>query len=393
MAGSSSTSRAQAALEQLRSGGMVILLDDEGREDEGDLVVLAEHATPAAINFMATHGRGLVCLALTEEQVDRLGLPLMASRPGDRRSTAFTVSIEAREGVTTGISAHDRARTIAAAIARTASPRDLVSPGHVFPLRARRDGVFDREGHTEGAVDLARLAGGLPAAVICEIMNDDGTMARRQDLARFGARHGMPLLTVGDVVRYRVESENAAARVRTAPFRPAGLSGAWRAHTYRIRRDRQLLLLTLGAPATFGDRATLVYTHRAALVSDLLGDADLFDALRDIESAGAGAVIYVPPPSHQLGPNEEASVGLELAVAARELGALGYRRVTMLDSRAPWPAGPKKELDLETGELPAAPEPYGAPLPSRDRAALGPARAPRGGVLGRIAEPADRAAG
>ncbi|WP_437733940.1 3,4-dihydroxy-2-butanone-4-phosphate synthase [Sorangium sp. So ce1335] len=393
MTGSSSTSRVQAALEQLRAGGMVILLDDEAREDEGDLVVMAEHATPAAINFMATHGRGLICLALTEEQVDRLGLPLMATRAGTRRSTAFTVSIEAREGVTTGISAHDRARTVAAAIARTASPRDLVSPGHVFPLRARRDGVFDREGHTEGAVDLARLAGGLPAAVICEIMNDDGTMARRRDLARFAARHGLPLLTLGDVVRHRVESEHVAARVRTAPFRPAGLSGEWRAHTYRIRRDRQLLLLTLGAPAPGGDRASIVYTHRAALVSDLLGDADLFDALRDIESAGAGAVIYVPPPAHQLGAHEEAGVGLELAVAERELAVLGYRRVTVLDSRAPWPAGPKRELDLETGDALAAPEPPGAPLPSRGRAAAGPARSARGGVLGRIAEPEDRATG
>ncbi|WP_434044565.1 MULTISPECIES: 3,4-dihydroxy-2-butanone-4-phosphate synthase [Sorangium] len=394
MTGSSSTSRVQAALEQLRSGGMVILLDDEAREDEGDLVVVAEHATPAAINFMATHGRGLVCLALTEEQVDRLGLPLMATRPGARRSTAFTVSIEAREGVTTGISAHDRARTVAAAIARGAAPRDLVSPGHVFPLRARRNGVFDREGHTEGAVDLARLAGGLPAAVICEIMNEDGTMARRRDLSRFAARHGLPILTLGDVVRHRVQSEHVAARVRTAPFRPAGLGGEWKAHTYRIRGDRQLLLLTLGAPAAAGDRAAPVYTHRAALVSDLLGDAELFEALRDIESAGAGAVIYVSPPARQgaLADDDDAGVGLELAVAARELGALGYRRVTLLDSRAPWPAGPKKELDLETGDAPGAPELHGAALAGRGRAASGPARAARGGV-GRVAEPEDRAIG
>ncbi|WP_437755606.1 3,4-dihydroxy-2-butanone-4-phosphate synthase [Sorangium sp. So ce1389] len=394
MTGSSSTARVQAALEQLRSGGMVILLDDEAREDEGDLVVMAEHATPAAINFMATHGRGLICLALAEEQVDRLELPLMATRAGARRSTAFTVSIEAREGVTTGISAHDRARTIAAAIARGASPRDLVSPGHVFPLRARRDGVLEREGHTEGAVDLALLAGGLPAAVICEIMNDDGTMARRRDLSRFAARHGLPILGIGDVLRHRVQTEDVAARVRTAPFRPAGLSGEWKAHTYRIRRDRQLLLLTLGAPAPApaDHRATLVYTHRAALVSDLLGDADLFDALRDIESAGAGAVIYVPPPAHQPAPGEDADIGLELAVAARELGALGHRRITLLDSRAPWPAGPKREIDLETGEPPASPEPHGAPLPARGRAVPGPARAPRGG-LGRAAEPEDRAVG
>ncbi|WP_437329005.1 3,4-dihydroxy-2-butanone-4-phosphate synthase [Sorangium sp. So ce381] len=371
MAVSTSTLRVQAAVEQLQSGGMVILVDDEAREDEGDLVVLAEHATPATINFMATHGRGLICLALTEDQVDRLGLPLMATRPGARRSTAFTVSIEAREGVTTGISARDRARTIAAAIARDASPRDVVSPGHVFPLRARRDGVFEREGHTEGAVDLARLAGALPAAVICEILNDDGTMARRRDLARFAARQGLPLVSIDDLIRYRVRSEDVAARVRSAPFRPAGSpSGEWRAHTYTLRRERQLLLLTHGAPAHAGDPA-LVYTHRAALVSDLLGDAHLFDALRDIEAAGAGAVVYVPPPAEPTAPGADVTIGLELAVAARELVALGYRRVTLLDSRAPRPDGPKKEIDLETGEPVAQVGGHGALLPRRGRTADG----------------------
>ncbi|WP_437649359.1 3,4-dihydroxy-2-butanone-4-phosphate synthase [Sorangium sp. So ce362] len=350
MAVSSSAVRVQAAVEQLRSGGMVILVDDEAREDEGDLVVLAEHATPAAINFMATHGRGLICLALTEEQVDRLGLPLMATRAGSRRTTAFTVSIEAREGVTTGISARDRARTVAAAIARGAAPRDVVSPGHVFPLRARRDGVLEREGHTEGAVDLARLAGATPAAVICEIMNDDGTMARRRDLSRFAARHGVPFVAIGDVIRHRVQREDVATRVRTTPFRPAGLSGEWRAHTYRLRRERQLLLLTHGAPAPADARA-IVYTHRAALVSDLLGDADLFGALRDIEAAGSGAVVYIPSSAD---PGADDTAGLELAVAARELGALGYRRVTLLDSRPFRPAGSRREIDLETGDPPGA---------------------------------------
>ncbi|WP_437970054.1 3,4-dihydroxy-2-butanone-4-phosphate synthase [Sorangium sp. So ce260] len=362
----------QAAVEQLRSGGMVILVDDEAREDEGDLVVLAEHATAAVINFMATHGRGLICLALTEEQVDRLGLPLMATRPGARRTTAFTVSIEAREGVTTGISARDRARTVAAAITPEASPRDVVSPGHIFPLRARRDGVLEREGHTEGAVDLARLAGATPAAVICEIMNDDGTMARRRDLARFAARHGLPFVTIGDVIRHRVEREEVATRVRTTPFRPAGLSGEWRAHTYRLCRDRQLLLLTHGAPAPAEGRGT-VYTHRAALVSDLLGDADLFGALRDIEAAGAGAVVYMPPSAD---PGAEDTAGLELAVAARELEALGYRRLTLLDSRAPRPAGARREIELETGDPPAPADAHGGLLPRRARAGDGLSGAP-----------------
>ncbi|WP_437675705.1 3,4-dihydroxy-2-butanone-4-phosphate synthase [Sorangium sp. So ce131] len=381
MAVSSSTARMQAALEQLRSGGMVILVDDEAREDEGDLVVLAERATPEAINFMATHGRGLICLALTEEQVDRLGLPLMATRAGARRTTAFTVSIEAREGVTTGISARDRARTIAAAIARGASPRDIVSPGHVFPLRARRDGVLEREGHTEGAVDLARLAGGVPAAVICEIMNDDGTMARRKDLARFGARHGLPIVGIGDVIRHRVVREDVATRARTAPFRPAGLSGEWKAHTYRLRGARQLLLLTHGAPGVGEERAGIVYTHRAALVSDLLGDGDLFDALRDIESAGAGAVVYVPAAAEQGEAGAEGGMGFEIAVAARELEAMGYRRITLLDSRAPWPAGARREIDLATGDPPAAAAPAsaGTAAAARGRAIEGAARAARVG--------------
>jgi 3,4-dihydroxy 2-butanone 4-phosphate synthase/GTP cyclohydrolase II len=368
---------------------MVILVDDEGRENEGDLVVLADHATPAAINFMATHARGLICLALTAEQVYRLGLPLMATRPGGRRATAFTVSIEARVGVTTGISARDRARTIAAAIAPDASPRDIVSPGHVFPLRARRDGVFEREGHTEGAVDLARLAGALPAAVICEIMNDDGTMARRRDLSRFAAHHGLPILSIADVIRHRVLREDVSTLVQTALFRPAGLRGGWQAHTYRIRRERQLLLLTHGAPVR--DHA-IVYTHRAALVSDLLGDADLFDALRDIESVGAGAVVYMPVTAATTAPGADGAMGIELAVAARELEALGYRRVTLLDSRAPWPAGPKREIDLETGEPLIPPDAHGAPLTPRGHAGDRPSQAPRVGAA-KAVEPEERAIG
>ncbi|AUX48711.1 GTP cyclohydrolase [Sorangium cellulosum] len=378
----------QTAFEQLRSGGMVILVDDEAREDEGDLVVLAERATPEAINFMATHGRGLICLALTEEQVDRLGLPLMATRAGARRTTAFTVSIEAREGVTTGISARDRARTVAAAIARGASPRDLVSPGHVFPLRARGDGVLEREGHTEGAVDLARLAGGVPAAVICEIMNDDGTMARRRDLVRFGARHGLPIVGIGDVIRHRVVGEDVATRVGMAPFRPAGLDGEWKAHTYRLRGARQMLLLTHGAPGIGEERAGIVYTHRAALVSDLLGDGDLFDALRDIESVGAGAVVYVPPAAERGEGGGDGAIGFEIAVAARELEALGYRRITLLDSGAPWPAGPRREIDLATGDPPAVAVAASGLAPAlRGRAIEGATRALRGGTE-MAAEPA-----
>src|SRR5512147_1349243 len=198
--------RIEAAIEQIRQGKMVILVDDEDRENEGDLCMAADTVTPEAINFMATHGRGLICLTLTEEQVDRLELPMMQQpdRAGPPLGTAFTVSIEARNGVTTGISAADRAHTIRVAAHRRATPEDIVVPGHVHPLRARDGGVLVRAGQTEGSVDLARLAGLGPAGVICEIMNDDGTMARMPDLERFSQQHGIIIVTIADLIRYRL---------------------------------------------------------------------------------------------------------------------------------------------------------------------------------------------
>src|SRR5438132_6018535 len=191
--------RVEKALEELRRGRMVILIDDADRENEGDLVLAAQFLTPEAINFMAKHARGLICLSLTEEQVKRLGLTMMVSENQSTYSTAFTVSIEAASGVTTGISAADRATTIRAAIAPDARPDDLVRPGHVFPLRARKGGVLVRAGQTEGSVDLTRLAGLTPARVICEVMNDDGTMAREADLKKFAVQHGLHMLGVADV--------------------------------------------------------------------------------------------------------------------------------------------------------------------------------------------------
>ncbi|MBM3525553.1 MAG: 3,4-dihydroxy-2-butanone-4-phosphate synthase, partial [Alphaproteobacteria bacterium] len=200
-------------IEDARNGRMFILVDDESRENEGDLVIPAQMATPNAINFMAKYGRGLVCLALTAERVKQLNLPLMAQMNASRHATAFTVSIEAREGVTTGISASDRSRTIAVAIDPTKGADDLASPGHIFPLRAREGGVLVRTGHTEASVDVARLAGLNPSGVICEIMNEDGTMARMPDLVAFAQRHGLKIATIADLIAYRLKHDRIIERV------------------------------------------------------------------------------------------------------------------------------------------------------------------------------------
>ena len=199
-----SIDRIEAALEDIRQGKMIILVDDEDRENEGDLVVAAELVTAETINFMATHGRGLICLSLTEERADELGLPLMSSENSSSFGTAFTVSIEARQGVSTGISAFDRAHTIRVAVDDSTTAYDLARPGHVFPLRARKGGVLARAGQTEGSVDLARFAGLKPAGVICEIMNDDGSMARMPQLEIFAAKHGLKIISVAELIAYRV---------------------------------------------------------------------------------------------------------------------------------------------------------------------------------------------
>ncbi len=204
------------ALDEIRAGKMVIVIDDEDRENEGDLCIAAQHVTPASVNFMAMHARGLICLALTEAQVHKLDLPMMVDDNGSPRGTAFTVSVEARHGVTTGISAADRAHTILTAVARDAQPGDLVRPGHVFPLRARPGGVLQRTGHTEGAVDLARLAGLEPAGVICEIMREDGTMARLPDLTRFAEAHGLHVVSIADLIQYRLQTEHMVRQDKSA---------------------------------------------------------------------------------------------------------------------------------------------------------------------------------
>src|SRR6186997_451396 len=209
----SAFSSIEDAIENIRSGRMVVVCDDEDRENEGDLTMAAQFATPDAINFMAKEGRGLICLALTPERCDELGLDLMAAKNESPFQTAFTVAIEAREGVTTGISAHDRARTIQVAIDPRSTPNDLVQPGHIFPLKAKSGGVLERAGQTEAAVDLARLAGLIPAGVICEIMNEDGTMARVPDLVPYCERHGLKMITVADLIAYRRRTERLVERV------------------------------------------------------------------------------------------------------------------------------------------------------------------------------------
>lgn len=224
-------SKIEEALKDIRDGKMVILVDDEDRENEGDLCMAAQLATPEAINFMATHGRGLICLTLTPDHLEKLSLPMMVQDNKSPFETAFTVSIEARRGVTTGISAADRARTIQAAVAPDVKPEDLVSPGHIFPLRARRGGVLVRTGQTEGSMDLARLAGLTPAGVICEIMKDDGTMARMPDLEEFSKKHNMKIVTIEDLIAYRMQKDNLVHRAAETKM-PTRYGGEFKAVAY-----------------------------------------------------------------------------------------------------------------------------------------------------------------
>lgn len=295
------TKRVEEAIAAIRGGKMVILVDDEDRENEGDLCMAAECVTAEAINFMATHGRGLICLTITEEQVDRLDLPMM-SRPGRRGpplGTAFTVSIEARSGVTTGISAADRAHTIRVASAPTARPDDLVTPGHVFPLQARRGGVLVRTGQTEGSVDLARLAGLNPAGVICEIMNPDGTMARVPDLRTFAKTHDLVLLSVEDLIAYRLRTERMVRRIDEREILLDQTQTNWTLSVFDVLiDDRQFVALWRGKldPA----KPTLCRVHAGNLLADLFsstprdGGKNLRAAIEQIEHAGTGVILYLP---------------------------------------------------------------------------------------------------
>ena len=260
----------QRAIGEIRAGNMVVVIDDEDRENEGDLCLAAEKATPEMINFMAKHARGLICLALTEEQLNRLNIPMMVERNGSKLGTAFTVSIEARSGITTGISAHDRCRTILSAAAPDAEPDDVVSPGHIFPLRARPGGVLVRTGHTEGAVDLARLAGLQPAGVICEIMNDDGSMARLPQLKEFAREHGLPIISIADLIQYRLAHESLVrCLISKVVHHPAW--GEVTLNAYGTCLDHRQHLAVVKGDILSGE-APLVRVHSGYPLSNVFGD-------------------------------------------------------------------------------------------------------------------------
>ena len=292
----SPSARVEAALAAIRAGQMVIMVDDEDRENEGDLVLAADKVTPEAINFMATHARGLICLAMDGSLIDKLELAPMVRDNQASLGTAFTVSIEARHGVSTGISAKDRATTVRAAISDDARPSDLVSPGHIFPLRARKGGVLVRTGQTEGSVDLARLAGCKPAGVICEIMKDDGEMARMPELEEFGARHGLVICSVADLIAYRLERERIVRRRREHGLRPGflGPGEPWRAFVYETEvEDTEYLALVRGAPESATEPVLARVAVLDPVVDPLAVRPDVEAALRQIDDAGCGVFLYV----------------------------------------------------------------------------------------------------
>ncbi|MEX0921137.1 MAG: 3,4-dihydroxy-2-butanone-4-phosphate synthase [Rhodovibrionaceae bacterium] len=290
------TSPIEEIIEEARNGRMFILVDNEDRENEGDLVIPAQMATPEAINFMATHGRGLICLALTPERIEELGLPLMAQKNASRHGTAFTVSIEAREGVTTGISAPDRARTIAVAIDPSKGAADVATPGHVFPLMARDGGVLSRSGHTEAAVDVARLAGLSAAGVICEIMNDDGTMARRDDLIAFAQKHGLKIATIADLIAYRRAHDRIIERAAETTF-DSRYGGEFNLTVFRNVVDGGEHIALWKGDISAGP--ALVRVHALDLLDDVLGDSgsgrggEMQEALRLISEEGRGVVVLI----------------------------------------------------------------------------------------------------
>ncbi|MBI3304127.1 MAG: 3,4-dihydroxy-2-butanone-4-phosphate synthase [Deltaproteobacteria bacterium] len=287
----------EEAIEETRAGRMIILMDDEDRENEGDLCMAAEAVTPEAINFMAKYGRGLICLPMAEERLDALGLPMMVAKNTAPLGTAFTVSIDARRGVTRGISAEDRATTILTAIRDDVRPEDVVVPGHVFPLRARRGGVLVRTGQTEGAVDLARLAGLKPAGVICEIMRDDGTMARLPDLEEFSIKHGLKIATIADLIQYRLRHDSLVHHVAEAHL-PTRYGGNFTAHVYTSDVDEEEHLVLVKGKIS-PDEPVLVRPHAEYPPGDVFGytysntSALLQESMKLIAAEGKGVILYL----------------------------------------------------------------------------------------------------
>ena len=291
---------AEQIIDEARNGRMFILVDDEDRENEGDLVIPAQMATPDAINFMAKHGRGLICLALSKERVDQLGLQPMSRTNGTRLETAFTASIEAREGVTTGISAADRARTVSVAIDAGKGPEHIVSPGHVFPLTARDGGVLVRAGHTEAAVDVARLAGLNPAGVICEIMSDDGTMAQMDELFSFARLHNLRIGTIRDLIAYRLRKDRIVEQTAEAQFE-SRWGGGWTAKTF-LNKASGMEQIALVKGRVDPERPTLVRMHGLSLIPDVFAEAGqrsglLEGAMKAIAAEGSGVIVVINRPA------------------------------------------------------------------------------------------------
>ncbi|MEL6774677.1 MAG: 3,4-dihydroxy-2-butanone-4-phosphate synthase [Pseudomonadota bacterium] len=342
---SDAISPAAEIIEAARAGKMVILVDHEDRENEGDLVIPADVADAGVINFMATHGRGLICLAMPGADIDRLGLPLMAASNQSRHETAFTVSIEAREGVTTGISAHDRARTVEAAIDPDSGPTDIATPGHVFPLRARDGGVLVRAGHTEAAVDIARLAGRRPAGVICEIMKDDGSMARLPDLVAFAQLHGLKVGTITDLIAYRRRHDNLVQQVEEAVINSA-YGGEWLLRVFRDAPDGNEHYALIKGPLET-DKPVMVRMHVIDPLEDILAldperAGQVPAAMRAIAAEGRGAVVMIRDTSptavsDRLRPRGTSPKELRhYGVGAQILQALGVQEMVMLtNSPAP----------------------------------------------------------
>ncbi len=319
--------RVERALGELRAGRMVILVDDEDRENEGDLVMAAGAVTPAAINFMAKYGRGLICLSLTSERCRQLDLDLMVRENKSGFGTAFTVSVEAATGVTTGISAADRAHTILTAVAPNARPADLVRPGHIFPLRAVPGGVLVRTGQTEGSVDLARLAGLEPAGVICEIMNDDGTMARRPELEVFAEEHGLMILSVADIIEFRLRREALVQRRSEAEVRVSDI-GTFKAYSYTTAVDHlEHLVLVKGTPRP--DEVVLGRVHQESVMGDIFRSDEsesrwkLEFALREMEREGCGVLVYLQKSAPRVSAELDRLSGKASPAPAVDRGAIG----------------------------------------------------------------------
>ncbi len=335
---SATISSTEDIIDDARNGRMFILVDHEDRENEGDLVIPAQMCTPQAVNFMATYGRGLICLTLTGARIDQLGLPLMASKNSSRHETAFTVSIEAREGVETGISAHDRARTVSVAIDPTKGASDIATPGHVFPLRTREGGVLVRAGHTEAATDISRLAGLNPSGVICEIMNDDGSMARLPDLISFAQRHGLKIGTISDLIAYRRRHDNLIKETSVRAVTSAH-GGDWLMRVFSDdTQGAEHVVLTKGDLT--GPAPVLVRVHALNPLEDVLGvgGGDLPAAMRLIAAEGRGAVVLLrDTETKMVAPGEHAPQTLrQYGVGAQILSALGLSQITLVtNSRAP----------------------------------------------------------